>query len=224
VTLLQDIDRLAAEAAQDSRAIDEFIIRNEFFILKTASKISKRYIRKSDDEWSVSMTAFYEALRNYNREKGSFFSFAELIMRRRLIDHFRLQGRFRAEVQVEEVESDAIIDKNDNNLRMEIEDMSKVLGDYDFKFMDLVECSPKARKTKTACAKVISYLLRNPILFEELRSSKKLQVKVIEKNLKLPRKIIERHRKYIIAATEILRGDYPYLSEYLKYVWEEENL
>ncbi len=40
-------------------------------------------------------------------------------------------------------------------------------------------------------------------------------------NLHLPRKIIERHRKYIIAGIEIISGNYPILSEYLKFVREE---
>jgi len=34
----------------------------------------------------------------------------------------------------------------------------------------------------------------------------------------VPRKIIERHRKYIIAATEIVGGDYPHLSQYMSFI------
>jgi len=48
-----------------------------------------------------------------------------------------------------------------------------------------------------------------------------LPIKDIESCEKLPRKILERHRKYIIAGAEILKGDYPILSGYLKFVREE---
>jgi RNA polymerase sigma factor len=44
---------------------------------------------------------------------------------------------------------------------------------------------------------------------------------MIEKNTNVPRKILERHRKYIIAAIEILSGEYPYLADYLRYIREE---
>ena len=54
-----------------------------------------------------------------------------------------------------------------------------------------------------------------------MRDSKQLPIKIIEKNTDIPRKILERYRKYLIAVAEILSGDYPYLSEYLSYIKKE---
>ena len=34
----------------------------------------------------------------------------------------------------------------------------------------------------------------------------------------MARKILDRHRRYIIAAAEILSGEYPVLAEYLGYI------
>ncbi len=48
-----------------------------------------------------------------------------------------------------------------------------------------------------------------------------MPVTLIEKNSKVPRKILERHRKYIIAAAEIMTGDYPCLAGYMRYIREE---
>ncbi len=53
------------------------------------------------------------------------------------------------------------------------------------------------------------------------KNTKLLPVKILEKNTKVPRKIIERHRKYIIAAIVILSGEYLELAEYLRYIREE---
>jgi RNA polymerase sigma factor len=58
----------------------------------------------------------------------------------------------------------------------------------------------------------------------ELRRSKQLPLKNIEKSAQVPRKILERHRKYIIAAIEILSGEYPNLAEYLRYIREENYI
>lgn len=209
-------------AANDDEKLSEFIKEYEFFILKTASKIAKHYISKNDDEWAIALTAFSDAVKKYEYERGNFISFAELIIRNNLIDYYRVQGRHsNKEVQVEQIEDEAIVEYNDNNLKFEIEAITQVLNSYKFSFMDLADCSPKASKTKTACAKAVSYLLENQLLMNEMRVSKQLSVKIIEKNAGIPRKIIERHRKYIIAAAEILHGDYPYLAEYLSYIREE---
>ncbi len=51
-----------------------------------------------------------------------------------------------------------------------------------------------------------------------MRQTRTLSVSIIEKNVPVPRKILERHRKYIVTAVEILSGDYPYLSEYLAFI------
>jgi len=56
---------------------------------------------------------------------------------------------------------------------------------------------------------------------ETMRRTRNLPVKAIENSLQIPRKIIERHRKYIITAIEIISGDYPMLCEYLRFVKEE---
>jgi len=217
--IMRELDQRVLKAAKNEQELNSLIKEYEFFILKSASKTAKQYVSKTDDEWSIALSAFSEAIQKYSFEKGSFISFAELMINRRLIDYFRAQRKFVVEDQVDWIEDNAIIE-NDDNLKLEIEAISQVLEYYGFSFMDLAECSPKAQKTKTACAKAVVYLLEKPMLITEIRNSKQLPIKLIAKNVGLPRKIIERHRKYIIAAVEILYGDYPYISEYLSFVRE----
>jgi len=217
--MMRELDQRAVKAANDAQELNALIEEYDSFILKSASKAVKHYVSKNDDEWSIALSAFSEAIQKYSFEKGSFISFAELMINRRLIDYFRAQRKFVVEDQVDWIEDNAIIE-NDDNLKLEIEAISQVLEYYGFSFMDLAECSPKAQKTKTACAKAVVYLLEKPMLITEIRNSKQLPIKLIAKNVGLPRKIIERHRKYIIAAVEILYGDYPYISEYLSFVRE----
>ena len=110
----------------------------------------------------------------------------------------------------------------DGNVRdliaLEIESLGNVLAVYGFSFFDLADASPKASKTKEACRDAVLFLLSSPVLFREMKASGMLPIKIIGNNIDLPRKILERHRKYIIAAAEILNGDYPCLSEYLGYI------
>jgi RNA polymerase sigma factor len=238
---LRELDTLILNAKADPSVREKLIKQHEFYILKCASKVSHRYITKSDDEWSVSLMAFSSAVDSYELNKGSFLSFAELVIKRRLIDYMKSQGKYKTEVTVdpivfdtepeEEGEDAAIrmavanqVSKQDRgDLKLEIEEANKTFSKYGFSFFDLSECSPRAGKTKNACAKAVNYVLLNPLLITDLRNTKQLSLKVIENNTHVPRKILERHRKYIIAAIEILSGEYPYLAEYLRYVREEKG-
>lgn len=218
---LREIDQMAVEAAEDEFIFSSFLKKQERFILKTASKISRRFVTQSDDEWSVAIGAFSQAIEKYDYDKGSFLSFAEKIIHQRLVDHYRVKGRHSVEVPVDFIEEEAIVETSDNSLKLEIVAMTEVLGDYGIRFMDLVECSPKAEKTRKSCARAVHYMLKNPMLITEMRRTKLFPLKITEKNTKVPRKILERHRKYLIAAVEILYGDYPFLSDYLRHIKEE---
>jgi len=231
-----DIDGDAARAKVEGAYREEFLLRFESFVLKTAYKTTNQYITKSDDVWSIAFLAFNEAIDSYDPEKGSFISFSEMIIRRRLYDHIRRKSRqapellvdpisFNGETDMEEGSTaysrqvmDKTVSEPDDSTKWEIEAISQVLDNYGIRFMDLISVSPKAKKTKAACAQAVICLMDHPYLMERMKSFKLLPITEIEKNTKVPRKILERHRKYIIAAAEILSGDYPVLRTYIAYI------
>jgi RNA polymerase sigma factor len=232
---MSELDLLAAEAKNNPDSMNELINRYENFILKCASSAARAYVSKSDDEWSIALSAFTEAIKNYSADKGSFLSFAELVIRRRMIDYIRSKSRYAPEISVnpslfdtdskdeEEGSIRSEIAKKvslveDNGIKLEITLINEVFSDYGFSFMDLAQCSPKSRKTKKACAKAVAYLIKTPILTSEIKIKKQLPLNIIEKNTKIPRKLLERHRKYIIAALEIMTGEYPNLAGYMEYI------
>ncbi len=233
-----EIDILAVNAKNNEDTMNNLIKQYENFILKCASAASRSYISKSDDEWSIALAAFTEAVKKYSSDKGSFINFAELVIRRRIIDYIRSKSRFAPEITVKPsiFESEAedeqdyamqsevakkVIAEEDNSLKMEIYLINEIFEAYGFSFMDLTECSPKAEKTKKSCAKAVAYMIKNPILISEMKVKRQLPLNLIEKNTKIPRKLLERHRKYIVAAVEIMSGDYPYLAGYMRYIREE---
>lgn len=235
---MKENDSLALEAKADPLIREKLIKKNEFYILKCASKVCHRFITKSDDEYSISLMAFSQAIDSYELDKGSFLNFVNLIIKRRLIDYSKSQGKYNAEVSIDPVlfdtepeeENDDVqirmavaeqVTKQDNgDLKLEIEEVSQTFSSYGFSFFELAQCSPHATKTKKSCALAVNYMLQNPFLVNELRATKQLPLKVIENNALVPRKILERHRKYIIAAIVILSGGYPHLAEYMQYIKE----
>lgn len=236
---MREFDQLASVAKDDEEKLEQLIHKCEFFIIKAASKVSKRYIGKEDDEFQIALLGFTEAVKEYEMDKGSFFSYAELVMRRRLIDYFRSQTKYAAELSVSpyvftsDVEdtdlqlyksvNESLVYEEDHastDIKDEIVELKKVLQGYGFSFMDLAECSPKAEKTKHQCALACIYMLENPMLVENMRSTKQFPLKIVQKSCDVSRKTLERHRKYLIAAVEILSGNFPYMKEYLRYIEE----
>ena len=244
-----DISDQIQKAQADEEYLNQFIKDNKRFIMVNAFKATKRFISESDDEWSIALIAFHEAVKAYDFSKGNFRTFAALVIRRRLTDYIISQSRYQAEIPLEPDTMDGDIEDEENAspLQLEIRTRSaeisenkgcgenegkpgstpvqdeiaavqELLGHYGFSFWDLAECSPKAEKTKAACAKVVVELLKNPELFQKMRTSKSLPVKELLTLTKVQKKILERHRRYIIAAAEILNGEYPLLREYMSYI------
>lgn len=223
-----------ADAKDNDDAMELLIKENKRYLLSYAFSLSGRYVDINSDEWSVVLRAFIQAIREYDADRGDFSVFSELVIKRRLIEYFRGQNKYSQEIPyasdafhlesgekadcvLPEYAKSQLITNDDNALVAEIEAISATMNLYGFDFSDLIEVSPKAEKTKKACAKAIAYLLSEPALIVSLRSQKNLPIKILSEKCKLPRKLLERHRKYIITAIEILLGDYPMLSEYMPY-------
>ncbi|OPL08603.1 MAG: hypothetical protein AVO33_10280 [delta proteobacterium ML8_F1] len=222
-------------------AMDQCYRNSGLFILGVARKVLGRHVTREDEAYGVASMAFFEAMKGYDSDKGPFFAFAKTVITRRLIDDLRKEEKHRRTVPVDPLvfggefdeEEGALsigieIRKNlvsevDEALKDEIENLKEIIAPYGFTFMDLIQASPKARKTKAACDKAITYLIKTPLLRGELQSKKTLPLKIIEKNAQVPQKILQRHRKYIITAVEILSGDFPNLAEYLESITKKEG-
>ena len=74
-----DWGKRISEIRGDQRELEDFIRLHEAFILKSASKASRRFVTKSDDEWSIALLGFTEAIEKYNPERGSFLSYAGML-------------------------------------------------------------------------------------------------------------------------------------------------
>ena len=232
--MFSNMGEKALEAALTEEGRSAFITQKEKFIISCASRFTRRYITKSDDEWSIALIAFSNAMDTYEADKGNFQSYARLLIERRLTDYIRSQARFSGEQTTEPYVFEGNVDEDgensayqlhivratsttdENPIRDEIVALNEILADYDISFMDLTSCSPKAAKTKSACYEAVNYLSKTAELVEKMRSTRLFPIKNIAENTKVPRKILERHRKYIIAAVEIICNDFPLLQEYIK--------
>ena len=212
---------------------DELVRRNETFIRFTASFTLHRIVSVHDDEYSIALSAFWDAARSYTPEKGSSFkTYARMVIKNRLIDYIRSRKKYENETLTDPAlfegngeEPDlpmqnkierAYSQENVSSLAMEIQDLERQLERYDITFEALPDLSPKAEKTRVVCAEIVSYFSRRPDLVGQMGKSGKLPVRDLERDVPCDRKILDRYRKYIITAALIKTGDYPGLKQYLK--------
>lgn len=218
---------------------NELIYQYKPFIAKTVSSVCKRYISETDDEFSIGLIAFNEAIQKYSSDKGSsLLSFAEVIIKRRVIDYIRQQIKHQNlsmdangfeenedEVSQSSLEANMSLEEyhkqTDDELRkQEIIRFSKLLTEFDLTFKDLVENSPKHADARKNAMLVAREIVSNEEIKQILVEKKRLPIKQIENSVSVSRKTIERNRKCIIAIALILMNDYLYLQEYIKGVLE----
>ncbi|MGE6631119.1 RNA polymerase sigma factor SigI [Bacillus sp. NPDC077027] len=204
------------------------------FVAKTVSSVCKRYIDEKDDEFSIGLIAFNEAIEKYSSEKGnSLLAFAELIIKRKVIDYIRKEARnaqtINMDLQESEngeysqsmIEAELSVDEyrlliEQEQRREEIQHFKERLKVYGLTFNELLEHSPKHADARQNAIKVAYTLVQHDDLRNILFQKKQLPVKQLEKLVEVSRKTIERNRKYIIAMAIIITGDYVYLKDYLK--------
>lgn len=235
---MDEMDREALASQKDKQFRNDFIAESSSFIQRCAYRAAGHYVSRSDDEWSVALIAFNEAINRYDEKKGPFKAFAALVIRRRVADHARGLSRFSPEVSTEPYVLDGQVDEEPSALQMEvvrrtaqnaqrqqglsakdeIDAVQGVLRGYGFSFFDLVDSSPKSDKTKRACAQAVATLMAMPGMLDRMRARHTLPIQELSAESAVPRKLLERHRRYLIAAAEILDGDYPHLAEYLVYI------
>ncbi|NMB38028.1 MAG: RNA polymerase sigma-I factor [Firmicutes bacterium] len=232
-----DLNHLVEQAQHGDQYMREQLIKDyRPFYLRVASGVAKKYlVLGRDDEASIAMSAFDEAITAYNPKAGSsFLSFAEIVIKRRMVDYFRRKMRRQDEIPLSALETDNAEDsiirkieskeafgviqlqKESEERREEIFRLNQLLNEYGVLFSDLVKISPKHQDARDRALEVAKILASEPELLKFLTHRKALPLKELEKLVSVSRKTLERQRKYIITLTLILIGEFNYLREYLK--------
>ncbi|WP_010529830.1 RNA polymerase sigma factor SigI [Lentibacillus jeotgali] len=228
---LEDMIILAQQGDQN---IQNHLLKNyQPFIARCVSEVCKRYIDpQADDEFSIGLSAFNEAIMSYSPEKGSsFLTFARLVVKRKVIDYIRyvqktpiamsLDDSYDEEhmenpVEVLAVKESYREEQDAKYLREEIMDFKEKLSTYKLSLVQLTDVSPKHRDARETAIAVARTLYNNTDLRKHVKKKKKLPLKNLAKLVNVSKKTLERNRKFILAIFIIMDEDYTYLKEYLK--------
>ncbi len=215
----------------DEIEINGFVEEYKPFIATCVKKATGRYVNYgTDDELSIGLMAFVEAIKAYDLNKGNFLSFSQNIIKRRLIDYYRKEKKNSNVISINEymdddenavdiTETRSVEKYTEEELaeyrRLEIKQLKEELDGWGISFLDLADASPKHKKTRKAYNEITSFLLSKPEIVTSIKKSKCLPIVEIEKRTKIPRKTIERARKYIVAVIVVVSGDYQYIKSYV---------
>lgn len=233
--IFDNLETKVQRAQSDKQLLEKLIVAHQGFIKKCMIDQQKASGAQFEDEMTVAMLAFSEAVSQYELSKGKFLSFARLVINRRLIDAYRKQLRQSPPGQLS---LDETPDKNEaqsqfspesaasvkhyeetlrrSDLQMEIALYEAALGDFGLSFQELVSISPKQEGLRDSYLQVAKWLTEQDGLLKQLYKEKKMPIAEILTVFDMDRKKLERGRKYILAMVVLLSSDLELIKQYIK--------
>lgn len=204
---------------------DKFIEEHFPFIIKAISKVTKRYVSiENDEEFSVGILAFHEAMKKYSEDKGSFLSFANLVISSRIKNYLIKENKHRLNPSLESLKEEGIdfseevstpIEDSDS-LKKEIENLKIYIKDFGFEFEDLVDESPKHKKTRENAINLSEKVSKEKPILDFMYEKKRLPIKRISLQFNVTEKIIKGSKKFIITVIIIFDKNYRNLKLWIK--------
>lgn len=222
----ETLEERVISSRKDPQKRDLLIKQFKPFIASIIQKRLGKFLAYGvDDELSIGLLAFDEAINSYNISKGRFLSFSRLVITNRVIDYYRKQSRQSYSTSsyddTEDDSTTSLIDKKSveqftlqseqEDKKFEIIEYSHELSLWGINFGDLERISPKQdilRREYINCAKMI---VNDKTILDELMHTGRLPIKNITKIVPLHRKKIERGRIYIIALVIAIVKKYSFI-------------
>jgi RNA polymerase sigma factor len=200
----------------DSVLREKFITAYKPYILKTISYLLGKYVDESNEEYSIGLSAFNEAIDLYDKNKNSnFFKYAEIVIKHRIIDFIRVNKKFLKDVPFSYFEDDevfenryliydSVIQYEKIEIKEEISLFGRQLKEFGITMEELVECSPKHKDSRSLCMHIAKIIAENEVLLNKMIKKRMLPLSDLMKFVNVHKRTVERNRKYIIAVTLIL--------------------
>ncbi len=216
----ETLEERVIKVRDNNDLLNRFIREFKPFIASVAQKRVGRYLEYGvDDELSVGLLAFREAINSFKEGRAKFLSFARMVISMRLIDHFRkMENNFEF---IGNEEEEVIRDKQsvelyrlenyEEDLKAEVIEYSSLLSKWGIDLRELAHISPKKEDLKEDYQKIARIIAGDEVLLRGLIETKRLPVKEIEKEIPLHRKKVERGRIYIIAMVLAIVSGFSYI-------------
>jgi RNA polymerase sigma factor len=216
-----DIDELviSIQNGKDNALRNELISNYVPFIIKTTSKLLNRYIEtENDEEFSIALLAFNEAIDKFNKDKSSFISFSKLVIESRIKDFLRKNVlEVDDNEKLELIEDRHLIDE-EISLNDELLTYKLILKEYGLNFEILTNNNPTHKSTRCRCLRLVEEIINNQLLIEVIKKKKKIPIMSVSKQYNISKRIIKYSKEYIMSLLIIYIYELEELKDYIKYI------
>jgi len=207
---IKDVNKIVVKIKNNEIERNKFIMENKIFVIKTISNKLGRYIRiENDDEFSIGLIAFNEAIERYEKGRGNFYSFARLVIESRIVNFEKKENKHSEEVSIEMLQDNKIgieekrVFSEELDLKLEIIRLEEELRKFGFEFEDLIDIGPKHIDTKRRGIAISEKIGEDEDIMTKMYEILKLPIQDIVRKYKYTEKIL-RGSKYLIITTSII--------------------
>lgn len=192
--------------------VNSFIHSHIPFIIKTINQFTGRYVcLDNDEEISVALLAFNEAIKRYDNSKGPFLAYAKLVINSRLKTFFEKENKNNKKESLEKLREEGIdfseeltnpIEDKDSLIE-EMDTLKSYINDFGFNLDDLVDEAPKHTDTRERAIGLGEKISWCEPIKEFMYTKKRLPIKQISLKYVVSEKIIKGSKKFIITVVII---------------------
>jgi RNA polymerase sigma factor len=222
-------------AKQDKHALNTLLRDYIPFIKKCVAGVFFKSQLKADN-LTDAMLAFTHSVQTYNPEQGAFIQYAAAVIRNRLIDSARkellVQKHFfslpvTADKKKPAWETDISLQayniaEEEENLRLEIEEVNGEFAKWGFSWVILLKKCPKQERSRRMALRIAETVRQDAALLADTLKARQLPVSRLAELY--PQKALEKYRHYIAALIILSQGDYPYVYSFLPHPFTEEEI
>jgi RNA polymerase sigma factor len=223
-------------AKTDKRTLIELLTDYLPLMKKAVAEVFYRREQRQDN-LTEAMLAFTQSVKTYDGKLGSFAAYARTVIKNRLIDAARKESKTRKRLSfISEKDGEApglweadIAKRNydlteqQNNLRMEIDEINTQFAEWGFTWEKLMKKCPKQERSRRSCHIIARRILEDDELAAEMLKTRQLPAGRLSAKTGFSLKIFEKYRRYIAAVVLIMRGDYPYIHSFLPHFFDTEG-
>jgi RNA polymerase sigma factor len=200
-------------------------------------RITHSWLASQEDEFSIALQAFNQAINRYQPDTGApFFSYAYLLIRHRLLDWIRQQRGQPTIVSLSSSETDGdlpladqLADPRSGQTAEELEvqesllQLDLALEQFGYSIPALTRQFPKHQDSQALCIHLSRLLAQDEPLCARLMEKKRLPCAELAQRSGTAIKTIEKNRANIIFLTLLLRSDLQVIQSYVTYFEKEAS-
>lgn len=208
-----ELDILIHNIKNDKKKRNKIINDYQPYIIKIVSEIKNAYVSlENDEEFSIALMAFDEAIDRYDYDQGHFLNYAKLVMESRIKNYWQKEAKH-LHTSIDQVD---ISSEENFDLKLEIEAYEKELQYFGLDFELLIDYQPKHKDTRQRAIKIGQMTGLDQNIMTLIYDKRRLPVTLVAKSFGYSLKIIKTSKFFILATSIVFYKKFENIINWLK--------